>query len=175
MCRSIDLEAVRFAQGTQDKAKILVTSCVNRTESLARNRIFGKTWQDFSGVALRENSCKKNLVKIEQPLNLSRCSSWVTDLTSQKFLTLCTMKCLLSLQVILTILLFAHISTASRKAKTHAKGNQVSNRNETSGNATVGWEIAQKSGQSKPAQSQKSPASYAGDFLIHRILITIWS
>ena len=62
-------EAVRFAQGTQDKAKIIVTSCVNRTESLARNRIFGKTWQDFSGVALRENSCKKNLVKIEQPLS----------------------------------------------------------------------------------------------------------
>ncbi len=41
--------------------------CVNRTESLARDRIFGKTWQDFSGVALRENSCKKNLVENEQP------------------------------------------------------------------------------------------------------------
>ena len=52
-------EAVRFAQGTQDLSKILVTSCVNRTESLARNRIFGKTWQDISGVALREHSCKK--------------------------------------------------------------------------------------------------------------------
>ncbi len=52
-------EAVRFAQGTQDLSKVLVTSCVNRTESLARNRIFGKTWQDFSGVALHENFCKK--------------------------------------------------------------------------------------------------------------------
>ncbi len=52
------------------KQKILVMSCVNRTENLARDRIFGKTWQDFSGVALRGNSCKKNLVKIEQSLNI---------------------------------------------------------------------------------------------------------
>ncbi len=41
----------------------------NRTESLARDRIFGKTWQDFSGVAWRENSYKKNLVKSNNPKN----------------------------------------------------------------------------------------------------------
>ncbi len=63
-----NVEAVRFAQGMQDEAKILVMSCVNQTESLARDRIFGKTWQDFSGVSSCENSCKENLVKIKQPL-----------------------------------------------------------------------------------------------------------
>ncbi len=58
-------EAVRFTQGTQDFPFILARF-VNRTESLARNTIIGKTWQDFSGVTLRANSCKKNLAKIEQ-------------------------------------------------------------------------------------------------------------
>ena len=72
------IEAVRFAQGTQDLSKILVTSCVNRTESLARNRIFGKTWQDISGVALREHSCKKKSCgKRTAPLSpLPRFNAW---------------------------------------------------------------------------------------------------
>ena len=61
------IEAVWFIQGKQDLFEIPVTSCVNWTESLARDRIFGKTLQDISGVALYENSCKKNLVKIKQP------------------------------------------------------------------------------------------------------------
>ncbi len=60
-------EAVRFLQSTQNFSKILARFVVNRTESLARDRIFGKTWQDFSGVALGENSCKKNIVENEQP------------------------------------------------------------------------------------------------------------
>ena len=54
-------------QGKQDLFEILVRSCVNQIESLASDRIFGKTLQDISGVALCENSCKKNLVKIKQP------------------------------------------------------------------------------------------------------------
>ncbi len=52
------IEAVRFTQAMQDLFEILVTSCVNRTESLARDRIFGKTLQDISEVALREKSCE---------------------------------------------------------------------------------------------------------------------
>ena len=54
--------AVRFTQAMQDLFEILVMSCVNRTESLARDRILGKNWQDISGVALRENSCKKKIL-----------------------------------------------------------------------------------------------------------------
>ncbi len=53
------IEAVRFTQGTQDFSFILARFAVNRAESLARDTIFGKTWQDISGVALHENSCKK--------------------------------------------------------------------------------------------------------------------
>ena len=35
--------------------------------------VLARLWQEFSGVALRENSCKKNLVEKEQPQNSAVC------------------------------------------------------------------------------------------------------